>query len=71
MEEKLKNTIKKLQATFKESGLNFDGGPENFWQMLNDLDVQKSIAEAMSKKIKKAESERNPVRDLLSGRFHC
>lgn len=54
-------TIEKLQSTFKENGMNFDGQEENFWQMLNDPEIQKAIVKTMEEKLKKAKAERELI----------
>ncbi len=67
--ENLQKTIQKLQSTFKSNGLNFSGEEKDFWDMMNDLEVQQAIVGVIDKKIKEANS--SPVRDLINGRFHC
>ena len=46
MEQNLQKTIEKLQSTFTENGMNFDDNEENFWQMLNDLEIQRSYSKS-------------------------
>ena len=73
MKQELEKTITNLKKSFKNGGLEFDGQPKIFFEMINDQEIQNAIVSVMKKKLAVNQQERSLITGFTSDgrRLHC